>query len=107
MASERPYTNPALSRKELSEFMGIPQDSLAQIIRSQRDCSVHAYINSFRLEEARRILDTDSKESIADIAVRLGFGTARTLQRAFKERFDMTPSQYRATSDEIRNTDNQ
>lgn len=105
MVSERPYTNPALSRKELSEFMGIPQEALAQLIRSERDCSVHSYINSFRLEEARRILDTDSKESITDIAVRLGFGTARTLQRAFKERFDMTPSQYRATSDEIRNTD--
>lgn len=107
MLNDRPYTDPALGRKELSEFIGTTQDALAQLIKSERDCSVHSYINSFRLEEARRVLDSNSDESIADIASRLGFGTARTLQRAFKERFDMTPSQYRNAAAEIRDSDNQ
>ncbi len=107
MLTDRPYTNPGLGRSELAEFLGISQDGLAQIIRSERDCSVHAYINSFRTEEARRILDSDANDSIAEIAVKLGFGTARTFQRAFKDRFDMTPSQYRAAANEIRNADNQ
>ncbi len=102
MITDRPYTDPALSRKELAEFLGISQDTLAQMIRNERNCSVHSYINSFRTEEARRILDSDSEISIADIASSLGFGTARTLQRAFKERFDMTPSQYRTASNDIR-----
>lgn len=107
MLTDRPYTNPGLSRVELAEFLGISQDALAQTIRTERDCTVHAYINSFRTEEARRILDSDSNESIAEIAVRLGFGTARTFQRAFKERFDMTPSQYRAAAEAIRTSENQ
>ncbi len=107
MTSERPYTNPGLGRKELSEYLGINQDALAQLIRNERDCTVHAYINSFRIEEVRRILDSNSKQPIAEIAIKLGFGTARTLQRAFKERFDMTPSQYRAASNDIRNSENQ
>lgn len=102
MIKDRPYTDPALSRKELADFLGITQDALAQMIRNERDCSVHAYINSFRTEEARRILDSDSEISIADIATTLGFGTTRTLQRAFKEHFDMTPSQYRTASNDIR-----
>lgn len=107
MLIDRPYTDPGLSRKELAEYLEINQDLLAQIIRKERDCSVHSYINSFRTEEARKILDSDSNMTIADIATKLGFGTARTLQRAFKERFDMSPTQYRAASNEIRNTDNQ
>lgn len=107
MLSDRPYTNPGLGRSELAEYLCISQEALAQIIRSERDCTVHAYINSFRTEEARRILDSDTEEPIAEIAVRLGFGTARTFQRAFKERFDMTPSQYRAAAEAIRNPDNQ
>ncbi len=37
----------------------------------------------------------------------LKFGTARTFQRAFKERFDMTPSQYRTAAYEIKHSDNQ
>lgn len=107
MATERPYTNPGLGRNDLSDFLGITQDALALLIREERDCTVHAYINSFRTEEARRMLDSNSKESIAEIARKLGFGTPRTLQRAFKERFDMTPTQYRTAADDIRHSDNQ
>lgn len=107
MLADRPYTDPALGRNELAEFLGIPQDALAQLIRSEHDLTVHAYINSYRAEEARRVLDSEPDTTIADIASRLGFGTARTLQRAFKERFDMTPTQYRDASEALRSTDNQ
>lgn len=101
MIDEQPFTDPGLGRKELADAIGITQDALAMLIRTERDCSVHAYINSFRIEEARRVLDSDSQESIAEIASRLGFGTPRTLQRAFKERFDMTPTQYRDAAKDI------
>lgn len=107
MLNDRPYIDAALGRKELADYLGMTQEALAQMIRSERECSVHSYINSFRLDEARRVLDSNSEESIADIASRLGFGTARTLQRAFKERYDMTPSQYRTAATEIRNIENQ
>lgn len=106
MLTERPYTNPGLGRAELASFLGISQEVLGQIIRSERDCTVHSYINSFRTEEARRILDSDSTETIAEIAIKLGFGTPRTFQRSFKERFDMTPTQYRAAASEIRTSEN-
>lgn len=107
MMTAQPYTDPSLGRKELAEYLGLPQDALAQLIRSERDQTVHAYINYYRAEATRRILDNDSTETIAEIAARLGFGTARTLQRAFKERFDMTPTQYREASTALRTTENQ
>ena len=107
MFISRPYTSPALSRKELAEFTELTQDALGQLIKNERGISVHTYINSFRLEEARKILGSDSNEGIAEIAVKLGFGTARTLQRAFKERYDMSPTQYREASREIRTSENQ
>lgn len=107
MYKDRPYTNPALSRKELADAIGISQDALGQLVKNERCVSVRAYINSFRLEEARKILGSDSGEGIAEMAARLGFGTARTLQRAFKERYGMSPSQYRETSREIEDAGNQ
>lgn len=103
----RPYTNPALSRKELADFSGLTQDALGQLIKNEKGTSVRTYINSFRLEEARKILGSNSNEGIAEMAVRLGFGTSRTLQRAFKERYDMSPTQYREASKEIKTSDNQ
>lgn len=107
MYRERPYTDPALSRKELAEFLGMSSDSLGQLIKKEKGVSVRTYINSFRLEDARKILGSDSTEGIAELAVRLGFGTSRTLQRAFKERYDMSPTQYRNASKEFEVFENQ
>lgn len=105
MLTERPYTNPSLSRKELAEFADLSQDAVGLMIKNEKGCSVRSYINSFRLEEARKTLGSQSNESIADMAVKLGFGTARTLQRAFKERYDMSPTQYREASKDIEEGD--
>lgn len=105
MEKERPYTNPMLSRKELAEQAGLTQDALGKLIRSEKGVSVRTYINSFRLEEARKILGSDSTEGIAEMAVRLGFGTARTLQRAFRERYDMSPTQYREAAKDLTGND--
>lgn len=95
MQLERPYTNPGLGRRELAAAIRVSQEELARIIRSERDMTVLAYINAARLEAARHLLECDKETPIAEIAESLGFGTARTLQRAFKSRYDMTPSQYR------------
>lgn len=105
MFSARPYTNPSLSRKELAEIAGLSQDAVGILIKNEKGCSVRSYINSFRLEEARKTLGSQSDESIADMAIRLGFGTSRTLQRAFKERYDMSPTQYREASKDIEGRD--
>lgn len=107
MFTERPYTNPALGRKELAEFSGLSQDAVGQLIKDERGCTVRIYINLFRLEEARRLLKSSGGGSIADMAVNLGFGTARTFQRAFKERYDMSPSQYRTTVTSLKDDDTQ
>lgn len=107
MGEQRPYTNPALGRKELAEAIGLSQDALGQFVKNEKSMSVRSYINSFRLEEARKVLGSDSNEGIAELAARLGFGTSRTLQRAFKERYDMSPSQYRDALREIEGVDSQ
>lgn len=95
MAAGRPYTDPAFNRRELAVAVGMNPERLASIVKESRGMSVLAYINAWRLEEARKALEKDTHENIADMAARLGFGTARTLQRVFRDRFGMSPSQYR------------
>lgn len=95
MTSERPFSDPALGRRDLADFLGCSPEQVASIIRDSRGESVLSYINAHRLDEARRILVDNPGISISDVAVTLGFGTPRTLQRGFKERFGMSPSEYR------------
>lgn len=105
MMTDRPYTDPALSRRELAAYLGVTPDEVARIIRSGRDMSVLGYINSCRLDEARRVLESDSTEAVGALAERLGFGTARTLQRAFRDHFDMSPTQYRELAHAAKSSD--
>lgn len=100
MLSARPYTDPAFSRSELAAAVGMSGESVARIIRESRGSTVLAYINSYRLDEARRVLESDSAETLTEIATRLGFGTLRTFQRTFSERYSMPPSRYRALARE-------
>lgn len=106
MTTERPYTDATLSRKELAEFLEIPQADLGELVKKERGVSVHTFINGFRLEEARKTLGAYSTEGVAEMAERLGFGTSRTLQRAFKERYGMSPTQYRIAAQEIESDEN-
>jgi len=52
------------------------------------------FINHLRLDEAKRLLD-NSNLTIAAIAIECGFGTSRTFYRQFRERYRITPTEYR------------
>ena len=52
------------------------------------------YVNGIRLSYAQAILQ-DSKESITNIALDCGFESQRTFNRVFKERYKMTPREFR------------
>lgn len=52
------------------------------------------YVNGIRLNYAQAILQ-DSKEAITRIALDCGFESQRTFNRVFKERYKMTPREFR------------
>jgi YesN/AraC family two-component response regulator len=53
------------------------------------------YLNSYRLEKAKKILLSNSSASIKDIAMMVGYSNARYFSSLFKQSFGMLPSSYR------------
>lgn len=106
MTEQKPFCDPSLSRRELAAHLGSTPEAVARLIRENRGTTVLAYINACRLDEARRVLESDSAETLSDIAARLGFGTLRTFQRTFSERYSMPPSRYRAFAHDKRDDGN-
>ncbi len=100
MITHRPYIDPSFGRQELARATGLGAETISRIIREARGTTVLGYINGHRLDEARRVLESDSTETLTEIATRLGFGTLRTFQRTFSERFSMPPSRYRSLARE-------
>ena len=79
----------------LCRALGMSRSALYRLFEDEG--GVHAYIRQRRLESVAAALgESTERDRIADIAERWGFCDAAYLGRLFRERFGMTPSDYRA-----------
>lgn len=97
MREGRLYLNPEFQRQTIVEILHADRNRIGRAIRDYSGFSnLSTYINNYRLEYAYRLLrDLDSRQTIDAIAKSSGFATVRTFQRLFKERYGMTPAEFR------------
>ena len=65
--------------------------------------TVNSFTNRLRLEKAARLLRY-SGQSLTDIALACGFSASATFSRAFRAGFDTSPSEFRKSGGEIKNS---
>lgn len=87
-----------LAVASLAAKVGIPEHQLRALINGQlghRNFS--AFLNSYRLEEARRLLSdpAQARRQVLQIALDVGYGSIAPFNRAFKEATGMTPTEFR------------
>lgn len=91
------YRDSTLTLQKLAQLLGTNRQYLSNYINRERNMTFYEYINDFRLEEAKVILEsknTESQQSIEDIAVMVGFNSYSTFLRSFKSKYGKTPSKY-------------
>lgn len=95
--NEKLYLATEFQRQVLVDKLHADRNRIGRAIREYSGfANLSAYINWFRLEHAIRILQgADSRTTMDMIAKSSGFSTARTFYRAFKEKYGMTPSEFR------------
>ena len=89
---ERPDSRVSLS--ELAAIAAMSRFKLTRCFQRAYGLPLHAYHLQVRLHEAKRRLT--SGESIASVAVNLGFSDQSHLHRRFRAAFGLTPGQWRA-----------
>lgn len=85
-----------LTVKKLSELGHYNEQYFIRLFKKSVGVSPHQYIINCRLKEAIKLLKTDC--SISQAARQCGYKDLKTLSRAFKERFGITPSDWRRFS---------
>ncbi|MEE9363437.1 MAG: helix-turn-helix transcriptional regulator [Cellulophaga sp.] len=97
MLSEKLYLKPDLTIMEVSEKMGIHPKRISKIINSQGKQNFNAYINYFRIEEAKVFLRSDKGNnlSVEGIGINVGFLSKSTFYEAFKKHTGTTPFRYK------------
>ena len=95
MRKERPYTNSDLKREELAAMLGTNFSYLAEAIRECSDGqTISEFLDDWRIRHAARML-SDSDEPVGLVTEMSGFQSRSHFNTLFRERFKMTPSEYR------------
>lgn len=96
MKHDRLYKDSELTLEKLADIMHTNRSYISQVINEYAGVSYKSYINSYRMNDAVRILsDPDSDVQIKGLAFELGFNSRQTFYQAFQNSFGMPPSKYR------------
>ncbi|MFZ4687839.1 MAG: helix-turn-helix domain-containing protein [Polymorphobacter sp.] len=101
MASERLYRQEGLTITAVAARLGVPEYRLRRAINQGLGArNFNAYLNDFRINEARAALaDPDQREvPVLTIALDAGFGSLAPFNRAFRAATGCTPTEFRAKS---------
>lgn len=92
---EKPYLREDLRLTDLQRVFPISRSYLSQLFNRELGQSFSDYVNQFRIEESKRLMDAEPNASIQEIAERSGFHSISTFRRAFQKCTGTIPSDYR------------
>ncbi len=102
MEEHQPYKNSGLTLKDLAEAVETYPHYLTQILNSTLQQNFYDFINTYRVEEAKKLLVDDGKNifTILSIAYDCGFSSKSSFNRIFKQKTGFTPTEFKQKTDE-------
>lgn len=97
MESEKLFINNALKLQDIAKRLDISSHHLSQLINEKLGQNFFDFINTYRIEEAKKLLADPQKRhfTILSLALEVGFNNKASFNSAFKKYTGMTPSQFR------------
>ena len=97
---DRLYLDPQLDRQALVDRFGLSKERIgAAFAKGSSYKSLIDFLSDCRLPHAAKLLADRPDLSIADVARESGFPSADTFSRNFRQKYALTPSQFRAQQD--------
>lgn len=101
METEKLYLKHNINIEQFSEHLGLPPKEVSSVINKHFGTNFFEFVNSYRVEEAKRLLaDPDYKDkTILDVLMESGFNSKSAFHRFFKRLTGVSPSEYRKQLD--------
>jgi AraC-like DNA-binding protein len=87
------YAKP-ICRTDLARHVALSEDYLTACFRKELGITPIAYLNRYRVHQARQLLTATSK-SVTEIALEVGFSDSGYFSRVFRREVGLSPEAYR------------
>ena len=97
MRQDKLFRKSDLSVSDIAQRLGENPRTVSAAINAGRQVNFKTYINEFRVEEAKRLLDEDSanRRTVDAIGAEVGFAHRSSFYRVFKRSQGISPTDYR------------
>ncbi len=95
MEEDKAYRDPDISLQSLSMRLGIQHYQLSQILNEHMRTSFRAYINRYRVEEAKRLLAEVPGKPVIEVVFAVGFNSKSAFHAVFKKETGLLPKDFR------------
>lgn len=83
-----------ITLEKMANDLGVSKYVLSRMFAKTFHCNFSKYVNGVRLNNTVTELE-NSQDSITNICLNCGFESQRTFNRVFKDRYKLTPREYR------------
>ena len=90
------YYDVGLGVKQVADAFDMSLPYLSRMFKKEKGIGLLYYINSYRVQKAKEIMEVNPSATVAAIATRVGYNSSQTLIRIFKRYEGITPGQYPA-----------
>ena len=94
MEDEKPYRNPEFRLMDLRTILPLNRTYLSQFIHDEYDCTFYQFVNSYRVEEAQRLMRENPEMKMADVSAQAGFSSPTYFIRIFTGATGETPREW-------------
>ncbi|MEI6859799.1 MAG: helix-turn-helix domain-containing protein [Shewanella sp.] len=97
MTTKKPFLNHRLTLDNLANQLGLPSRNLSQIINRHFKQNFFEFINSYRIDESKQLLECSENTNVTMLKImeQAGFNSKATFNTFFKKMVGLTPTQYR------------
>ena len=98
--NEKLYLNPLFDRQTLIDRTGLSKERIgAAFSHGSEHARLTALVRELRLNHAVRLMNEHPEMSLEQVCLTSGFSNATSFRRSFKEKFGISPSEFRETKE--------
>jgi len=95
MKNDKAYLNASLNSAKLADLVQVSSVKLSQTFNEHLGTSFNDYVNSYRINAAKQLINKKDNLTLEAIGLDCGFNSKSTFYTAFKKHTGITPAQFR------------